>query len=375
MVVTIIILNENGRAYKIIYILSQVGEYPTKSVYLLGENANKEQRRIHDMTLPQTYLNPKTGEKIEAKILNISGNGKTKTIRLSKQAIPILEWMGVREEYEKTSDKFRSDNRIDRNHRVAEVYVMFRRAGMEIQKEGAADENRYPLLYYAKSNTDIDKCISEQNEKVMFTRIIGLLLNTGVCMAVYNTRDTVMKWVGESEYKAKLAFQKTSLKITETDAVLDCLLFGKNYEVGRKMIESPSEKNTAQKNKLNEYSFFRIYRKVYFVPLSDFGVKLLGLLAKPDIDRKLIDILIPKESQRSGYGAFEFDGTLDGNYVFSFLNSDISRLERLRIAMELGVRAEIICFPEQVEYVQDMFGKYNVKISTVDIDDVIRLLK
>lgn len=73
-------------------LLSFVGEYPAASVHLLG-NERVYKALIHKLTMPQLFRDSQTGTEITCRLLNISGKGSDKTIRLYKAALPILEWI------------------------------------------------------------------------------------------------------------------------------------------------------------------------------------------------------------------------------------------------------------------------------------------
>lgn len=88
-----ITLRTGSHALNIITLLSVTGEFPMRSLKLLG-NERVLKALVHKMTTPQDYRLPhtQTEERITCKLLNVSGKGSSKSIRFSKAALPILEW-------------------------------------------------------------------------------------------------------------------------------------------------------------------------------------------------------------------------------------------------------------------------------------------
>lgn len=89
-----ITLRTGSHALNIITLLSVTGEFPMRSLKLLG-NERVLKALVHKMTTPQDYRLPhtQTEERITCKLLNVSGKGSSKSIRFSKAALPILEWI------------------------------------------------------------------------------------------------------------------------------------------------------------------------------------------------------------------------------------------------------------------------------------------
>ena len=129
--------------HRLITLLSAAGEFPTQSLYLLG-NEKEVKELVAKLKQPQTIRNSKTGESISfVKVVNVSGNGQRKTLRLYKNAVPILKWIDAEDYYMSSfrSHKFSGDEEhIERNHRVAETLAMFMGAGFEFRK------NKLPIL-------------------------------------------------------------------------------------------------------------------------------------------------------------------------------------------------------------------------------------
>ena len=124
-----------SQVWQIITLLSFVGEFPFKSLSLLGSE-RVYKALISRLTTLQTIRNFNSGDEITCRLLTVSGKGAGKTIRLYKGALPILEWLhpGVYGYYMDSfwGHRFPGDvSHRDRNHRVAEAAAMFLKAGME----------------------------------------------------------------------------------------------------------------------------------------------------------------------------------------------------------------------------------------------------
>lgn len=85
--VGMITLRTGSHALNIITLLSVTGEFPMRSLKLLG-NERVLKALVHKMTTPQDYRLPhtQTEERITCKLLNVSGKGSSKSIRFSKAA-------------------------------------------------------------------------------------------------------------------------------------------------------------------------------------------------------------------------------------------------------------------------------------------------
>ena len=93
---------------------------------------------VHKMTEEQEYrFRPEwTTEKFQGKLLRITGKGRNKAVRLTKKALPILDWIhpGAYQSYMNSfwNHQFPGDKiHIDRIHRVAETVLMCQMAEIE----------------------------------------------------------------------------------------------------------------------------------------------------------------------------------------------------------------------------------------------------
>ena len=196
-----------SHAINIVTILSVAGEFSFSSLRLFG-NEVVIRRLINNMGTPQDIQLGDT--RYFGRVLGISGRGQFKSVRLRKSAYPILKAIEANEYYMAT---FGSKNftgcikNKDRNYRVAECLMIFLRAGIEFRpymlpKLGKDGINpvikNAPCFYLAK---DLKKLDEEGLPKTQFTRVAGLLFINRQPYAVYNTRNSLMKWNGAGENK------------------------------------------------------------------------------------------------------------------------------------------------------------------------------
>ncbi len=347
-------------------ILSTVGEYPYSSLYLLG-NERYFRKMIHKL-MEQHVFRSRSGEKYYCKLLNLSGKGASKNIRLYKDALPILDWVSpdAQDYYLKNfrNHHFPGDkNHIERNHRIAEAVAMCMWAGIEYRPyhlPKLQNQSRLqiipdePVFYLSRSLKSIGE--NEQN-KTMFTRLVGAIYSHGKCFAVYNTRNALMKWSGRGEFKALQSLINITRLNSNIPSVDSAILFGQSD------IISDTLKFQEENNRM-EFRFDGIYRHIHFVPLSEKGNRLLKMLCLPDVHQNVLNILFQSDSLSNGLGLFEYDAYVNQKYILSHLDGDIARLIRLKEALQLNrYDSEVICFDFQVDYIKKYLeGLANIKV-------------
>ena len=362
-------IRPGSQTQTLIMLLSTVGEFPTRSLHLLG-NERVYKALVHRLTSPETFRNSMTGEEMTVRLLTVTGKASGKTVRLYKAALPILEWIGGKEYYLSSfwNHKFPGDAaHKERNHRVAEAVAMCMRAGVAYRpyllptlqnREIRSVIPKYPALYLAK---DIKRVGEEEINKTMFTRLTGALYTDGSCYAVYNTRNAVMKWHGKGEFKAMQNLVDISRLNAGISRVDSAVLFGESEKIAL---------DTLLLSDKMDFRFDSVYRHVHFIPLNEFGIRLLSLMLIPDWNAQLLDLLFDPEARSYNKGVFEYDAFVDGVYVLSHLDGDIARLIRFRDSVyNRAGRFEVLCYPDQVLFLREYLGP-NVSIKTIGIDSV-----
>lgn len=364
----------NSNVYKLLTILCYVGEYPMRSLHLLG---SKEAWRklILKHSQQQEYRIPNQSERTTCRLLLVTGNGQSKSVRISKAGLDLLKKANPEAVDYFTNNYFRHNHageakRIDRFHRVAEAVVAIRQAGFEtcpfhlpllqmysIEKV-IPDE---PSFYISK---ELKYFGDDDINKISFSRVTGALFYPGGCYAVYNSRNYLMKWNGRGESKVRDHLTRVARMNADIDDVNSAILFGSDYGIAEQTLQSLSSYRKP------ENRFDSIYDYLYFLPLDPFGTRLLRILTIPGWKEKLLDMLFDPDDLAVDTGTFEYDALENGKYVISFLDSDIVRLNRFAGSTSgIEEKTSVICFPEQVAFVRRLVGP-KVKITTVTLDMV-----
>lgn len=371
-----ITVRQGSQVHSIIVLLALAGEYPMYSVKLIG-NQRIYKRKITELTKMQSFRNPNTGEVVTTKLLNISGKGKEKTIRLYKGALPILKWLGLDEYYQVffNNHVFSGQKRIKlRNHRVAEVLALCWRAGIGIAPDEIPilqDERKLNLFvnqvaFYTSKH--LKRLSVGEMSKIKFTRLCGAVIAYDKAYAVYNLQDTVMRWNGCGEFKTKSALSEISRMNASEDQTDSAILFGTTDKKALESVLASEEKNG------KDFRLDVIYDNVYFIPLDEIGVRLLQFFRIPNWQKKLQELLFDESERLDETSSLDCDAYVDGVYIFSYLDTNMARLIRFRgIIAGSGFDYEIVCYPFQVKFIKEYFGN-DVQIKTIELDVIEQAL-
>lgn len=345
-----------SHVHRLLQLFAIAGEFPAASLGLLG-NERTIKALVHRLESAQELRFKAGGEVYRTKVFQVSGPRPRRTVRLCKEALPLLSELHPRAlEYYLSAfynHQFPgSSDHIRRNHRVGEAIAMAMMAGLEMR----------PYMLPKLQSTEILRTVPDapcyyiardfkENElygmnKTVFTRVVGAAFYPGGCYAVYNTREAVMKWAGMGEYKMMEHLSELARRNAGMPEVSSALLLGANPMVALQTI--------LESSKRRELRMDAIYQSVHFVPLSAEGIRLLKILVLPDWKEKILSALFPPELRPRGYGSMEYDAIADGVFVFSHLDSDLARLVRFREGFRIQTkeRFEVLCFPWQAGYLQ-----------------------
>lgn len=363
-----------SQVWQLITMLSFVGEFPYRSLQLLG-NERVLKALINRLISPQIYHNTLTDDTMTCRLLTVSGKGPHKTIRLYKGALPILEWIHPNA-YRYYMDAFWNHRfpgdtaHRERNHRVAEAAALCIRSGMEVRPYLLPKLQNRELLSVIPSQTsmylakDLKKVGEAEMNKTMFTRMVGSVFSSGSCYALYNTREAVMKWSGMGEFKTLHSLMETARMNAGISLVDSAILIGQSEEIAlNTLMES-------DKNRRMEFGFDSIYRHIHFIPMSAYGIRQLRLFSVPDWKAQLLDLLFEPEVRSYDRGLFEYDACVNGVYIISHLDGDIARLVRFKEAIRNQTgRFEVLCYPHQLHFLREYLGQL-VTVKTIDMDSV-----
>ena len=370
-------LRHGNVVHQLLLLLSVSGEFPAQSLGILG-NAKMIKRTVHRLESIQDFSLYSDDSIIRLKLFLVSGKRDKRTIRLFKGSLSVLSEIHP-DALSCYLDSFPSrfsgnDAHVYRNHRVAEALAMCFRAGIEIRPYVLPKLQKKDILslipeltgyYTARYLKKLD--VTELN-KTIFTRMVGAVFYPGGVYSVYNTRDAVMKWSGMGELKARQDLTEIARMNAGLDEVNSAILFGRDISVALKtLIES-------DKTKKMELRFDKIYNNIYFLPMNNDGIELLKILVLPDWNAKLLNILLPPEMRKTGYGFMEYDGFFEGKYIFSFINSNIARLVRLKEALKFQKENfEILCLSWQVKFLKGFLDE-TVSYRVYEIDAIKKAL-
>lgn len=296
---------------QLITMLSIAGEYPIRSLYLLG-NERAYKALVHKLTTPETFRIPQTETEMTTRLLTVTGKGNSRSVRFYKGALPILDWLhpGAYRYYMDAfwEHKFPGNAaHRDRNPRVAEAAAMCMRSGVECRPymlpilQNRTITKRIPdapCFYLAK---ELKKLGEAEMNKTMFTRMVGTAYLGQRPYAVYNMRSAVMKWSGKGEFKTLHSVIEISRLNAGTDAMPAAILFGQSESVALKtLLESDTTKRP-------EFRFDAIYRNLYFIPMDEHGIRQLRLMTVPEWKERLLELLFDPDVRTYDRGLFEYD--------------------------------------------------------------------
>lgn len=366
-------IRPGSHTHKLISLLAIVGEFPMRSVGILG-SVRSWKALISNLAKPQIFSFPDSDDGMQCRLLTITGKGKLKSIRLYRGAMPVLERVSP-ELYWYYAEHFLKNNfsgdeeHVERNHRVAEAVAMCLVSGIEIlpHRLPVLRADQFQKLSFEKACFYVGKDLKKldiEMKKTMYARMVGALFCPSDVYPVYNSRNALMKWNGKGEFKALISIQDICNVNTAYPQIRSAVLMGMDYPIALRTLEEA--KRTAKL----DLRFDGIYRHIHFVPMTPLGKRLLQLMTLPNWKEKLLELLFDPEDRAYDRGHFEYDALVDGKYVYSFLDSDISRLSRFRIGMrDERDSCQVLCYPEQVSLLRSYLGD-KVELRTIRIEQV-----
>ena len=372
--VLMITIRPGSHAYELMILLANVGELPVASLDLLG-SARTWKALINKLTKSQWLFFPDSGKKIQCILLNVTGKGKYKTVRLYKGGLPALKLLNADAydyymEYSSNHQMAGDQAHIERNHRVAEAAVMCRNAGIEIrpymlpQLQADRIYRRSFIAPTFYNGRDLKKLKQDELSKTMYSRMVGAIFSPGGGYVVYNTRNALMKWHGSGEFKALMDVLEISRLNTDLPEFRSAVLFGRDYQIALRTLEDISN------SRRMDLRFDATYHQIHFIPMSSFGAEMLRILTLPDWKQNLLEALFEPEVLSNDRGTFEYDAKVDGTYILCHFDGDIARLMRFRGAIQdMPGRYEVLCYPEQVTFLRAYLGE-EVSLKVLSMDEI-----
>lgn len=369
-------IKEGTIVYELIVLLACVGEFPMQSIYLLGNNQTWK-ARIRELEVARSCYIPDIDYRIRAKLLTVSNKKTYKTLRLFKSALPILKKLNP-DAYDYYLAHFDghhfsgASTHVDRNHRVAEAVAMCLAAGIpalpwetyDLQDPNVRDrEVEQPCFFNSR---DLKEFYGDEMNKTEFTRLTGAIVYPRGMYAVYNTRDSAMIWGGKGEEKAQVLLSAIFRSGGYRDSCDSAILFGKDFDTAAMTMEDSFTKRY-YKERLD-----KIYQHLHFIPMNEFGIKLLQIITTKSWKRKLREAVYGDAPSGMAIRGLEHDVYIDGEYHFSHLDSDLCRLIWFRRTLRNKVKFVLACYPDQVPYLEEYFGDYwdreNLRVELYNLD-------
>lgn len=367
-----IFLHPGNHAHLLFSILSVAGEYPYRSLRLLG-NEKSMQQLVRKLTTVQTIRNPSTGEELTAAVLQVLGRLPLRTIRFTGDAAPILRWLDAESDFQDAfpGNKLANDKpHRERNHRIAEAVAMCAAAGIEFRPHrlpelqctqrimNALDT---PAFYLSRA---VKQAGTNETNKTAFSRIVGAMILGETGYAVYNTRNAEMRWRGLGEQKALYRLQDIISLNFPYPPIDSAVMFGDSAEKAFSVVLN-AQQSSAAKERLDA-----IYWHIHFVPNDAYGKRFLRIMAVPDWKELLLEMSFPEETRVYDRGHFEYDAFANGMYQLSFLDCDVARLCRFRDAAQSysGV-FRVLCYTYQEPFLREFLGR-DIRIKAIPMEKV-----
>ena len=372
--VAVITVKAGSHVRELLQLLSITGEIPASVLGIIG-NERTLKILVHKLESVQEFRMVESGELIRTKLITVSGKRNSRTIRLAKGALSVLTSIDpdAANYYMHSfgNRNFSSDTmHTGRNHRVSEVIAMCTAAKIEsryyaLPVLSLSDRTQRvpeaPSFFIARSLKQIG---SEELNKTCFTRYIGALFYPGNCYAVYNTRDSVMKWSAAGERKIVAMLSDIARMNTGIHEVDSALIFGVDETTALQTVLE-SDKSRKQLGRMD-----RIYKKLHFIPLDLNGIRLLKIITLPDWNEKLLDSLFDTTQKLKSYSSIECDAISDGTLIFSHLDCDLARLIRFHDALfDTTETMEVLCFPWQVDFLSEYLGAHT-KLIPIEMEEL-----
>ncbi len=378
-------VNNKCIAFDIISIISVTGEFPSNQLWMLGNHVTYR-RMVSKMLKTQTYLNDATKEKVTVRALSEVGHGSLKTLRLLASAEPLLKWINANEYYGEAYRKHNfpgGERLLKRNILKAESVAMVKaagyeyrpyvmpklrlekRAGKELSFSHTGFPNRfpnYPAFYPAR---ELKGPSDDELKKTVFTRFTGAMFYNERCIPIYNIGRDEQKYFENAEIKMRYLLSEINTVNGGTYNANRTIFLAKDGMCAVKTLRYIYNK---RHNRHKDSSGSKFYNMVYYVPLSEDGIKQLSLYKINDWENIIKGKLFGKKNTEIPYPI------QDNSYWFVFLDGDIAKLiQAKREISKQPHNYKIVCFNHQEEFLRKFFP-FKIPIFTLTFEKVGKML-
>lgn len=362
-----IFIRDGTRVHKLLMLLACVGEYPMRSVYLLG-NERVWKRKIRELQQWQDFCLPESGERGRFQMLTVSGKGKNVTIRLHWSALAALK--RIREAaHSYYMEHFNQHHfsgavtHVSRNHRLAETVAMCMAAGIAVlpwEKPEIHDRmirqmrTKTPCCYLSR---ELKSFYEGEMKKTEFTRLTAAVVYPNGMYAVYNTRDEAMLWRGGGEEKAQILLEDIFRTDGWRNEAKSAILLGRDFRTAAVTLEGAFVRRHL-KERLD-----LIYENLYFIPMNEIGIKMLGIMTQRDWHIRLRKALFGRLGTWENTDKKACDAYISGVYHYCHLDGDLCSLIRFRSTLRRWPEETYVlhCYREQIVYLKEYLGDYSGK--------------
>lgn len=372
-----LLISPGSHAYKIVMLLLITGEFPFRSLGLLG---NERMIKATVVRMTQTHvIHIKDREKTyRCKLINMSGKSTLKTIRLNRSSFELIadEMPELIPGYmtDTYGHRFHGEpHRVERNHRIAEAMVVCMRAGIEcrthllpvLQKERKKYVSFDNPAFYSSRN--IKRLGVDEMNKSKYIRMVGAILCQAGMYEVYNSRAEVMEWYGQGEDKIIQTMIDICIYNFPIEERHHAIILGNDYEVA---LQTLRRFDSGDKYVRLDYLG---YESMHFLPMDPSGLKLMQIMMLKDWKQKLLRLVFEKR-YLPDIKTFQYDARIDGTYILSFLDSDILKLSAFyKTVTQEGISWEVACFDTQVPFLREYLGKEAI-IRPLPLDQIHKQL-
>ena len=353
-------IKRGSPAYKIIMLLLITGEFPFRSLGLLGNERWFKETAVR-MTQFQDVRMMESGKCYRCKLITISGKSNLRTIRLCRSSFELIteEMSELLSNYmvDTYGHRFHGQERItERNHRIGEASLMCMRSGIECRNHLLPQLQKQERILLSFSNPafysskTIKRLGVEEMNKSKYIRMVGAIFSQAGLYEIYNSRSDVMEWYGQGEDKSILIMEdlcRYNFPISESHRAI---IFGNGYDVAFRTLQ-----RFAAGDKYVQLDLLG-YQSMHFIPMDESGTKLLQIMMLKNWDQKLLRLIFENRYMPE-VKEFKYDARINDVYVLSFFDSDIIKLASFYKTVEQEkYKWEVACFDSQLPFLRKYLG-------------------
>lgn len=380
---------KKGYKNEIIQLIYLCGLVPYRSLRLLADHPQLYQRAVKDLT--------------EEKILTDDKKGGERNIRLQdrrkkkEEYEPYIpsEYIEYYEEETRLVLRRLGENdytSAKKEIRNSDTKVMMYAAGIDISPDKKdletemieKDDCGYygstefkSVIGYQATVTNESRNKKEISQKILNSRVNGLLISPGGTYAVYNIGKELIEWRRKGELKMASSISALMRSISaekySVTTKKECIIIAQTHT---QYIHICNNTNEKRPYKINHINIDYTYDRVYAVPDNRDGVKLLAIMKRRNWKEIILDSILTKEERRNALNTnIDCDG-YDSETELSKLIFCIPDLVKLKNFVKRALieddrdKFKVYCFTNQLPLITG-FASNSVQITCVEFDKYI----